>query len=86
MSIRISISGFVGMRLAVPDHTLLDYLDLAVITPEPGIVATSALTQRWNCSQSTVSRRMAAVAAAGLAEITSAYGNYHVHWLKHAQS
>jgi hypothetical protein len=81
MAIRIPIRRFVALRPAVSDRTLLDYLDLAVLAPEPGMVATRELCNRWRCCQSTVSRRLAAVNAAGLAEISTGYGGYSVHWL-----
>jgi hypothetical protein len=81
MTLRIPIRRLTGLRPDVTDQTLLDYLDLAIITPEPGLVATSALRERWSCSQSQVSRRIHAVAAAGLAEITTGWGAYRVHGL-----
>lgn len=81
MAIRIPIRRFVALRPTVTDRTLLDYLDLAVLAPEPGVVATSELCERWRCCQSTVSRRLAAVNTAGLAEISTGYGTYSVHWL-----
>lgn len=80
-AIRIPIRRFVALRPAVSDRTLLDYLDLAVLAPEPGTVDTGELCQRWRCSQPTVSRRLAAVNAAGLAEISNGHGAYRVHWL-----
>ena len=82
MTIRIPIRHLVALRAEIPDRTLVDYLELAVLTPEPGVVSTSGLRERWRCSQSMVSRRLAAINAAGLAEITSGYGLYHVHWLE----
>ncbi len=79
--LRIPIRRLTGLRPAVADQTLLDYLDLAIITPEPGLVATNDLRERWRCSQSQVSRRINAVTAAGLAEITTGWGAYRVHGL-----
>jgi hypothetical protein len=80
-AIRIPIRRFVALRPAVRDRTLLDYLDLAVLAPEPGRLRTDELCKRWRCSQPTVSRRLAAVNAAGLAEISNGHGAYAVHWL-----
>lgn len=85
MTIRIPIRSLLQRRHGLIDRTLLDYLDLAVITPDPGIVTTAALRQRWRCSQPMVSRRMAAINEAGLADVTTTYGGYHVHWLDHVQ-
>jgi hypothetical protein len=81
MTIRIPIRRLTSLRPGVADQTLLDYLDLAIIAPEPGLVGTSELRDRWRCSQSHVSRRINAVAAAGLAEITAGWGAYRVHGL-----
>ena len=82
MSVRIPIRRLVALRPAVRDRVLVDYLDLAVLSPDPGIVNTSMLRDRWQCSQPHVSRRLAAINAAGLADITSEYGGYSVHWLE----
>ena len=61
------------------DRTICDYLDLMVLAPTPGALPVAMLRERWRCSQSMVSRRMAAVSAAGLADITSSWGAYQVH-------
>jgi hypothetical protein len=42
-------------------------------------VATAALREAWGCDQSTVSRRVRALVAVGLADITSGHGLYYVH-------
>jgi hypothetical protein len=81
VSVRIPIRHLVALRPAVRDRVLVDYLDLAVLSPEPGIVNTRLLRDRWQCSQPMVSRRLAAINAAGLADISSNNGGYSVHWL-----
>lgn len=70
------------LRGAVAGQTLLDYLDLATLAPEPGRLSVKFLRRRWGCSQPTVSRRLAAVQRAGLAEITAGWGGYQVHAVK----
>lgn len=67
------------LRGQVSDQTLLDYITLAHLTPDAGAVAVRDLRERWGCSQSQVSRRLSAVAAAGLADITPSWGAYQVH-------
>lgn len=79
MAIHIPIRRLTALRPEVPDQTLLDYLDLAILAPDPGTITTQALRERWACSQPTVSRRLAAVQHAGLAEITADWGGYQVH-------
>ena len=78
----IPIRALLALRGQVQDSTLLDYITLAHLTPKPGAVATRALRERWSCSQSQVSRRLSAVARAGLAEITPGWGVYKVHAVK----
>lgn len=82
MAITIPIRRLTALRGTVNDQALLDYLELAILTPEPGTIATSALRERWDCSQPQVSRRLAAVARAGLADITAGCGGYQVHAVK----
>ena len=81
MSVRIPIRSLTALRPAVADQTLLDYLDMSIITPEPGIVTTRELRERWQCSQSQVSRRINSVAVAGLVDVSSHWGGYRVHHL-----
>jgi hypothetical protein len=78
----IRIRPLLDLRQQHTDQTLLDYLQLATLASTPGTVATSALRERWCCSQSQVSRRLSAVARAGLADITSGWGAYRVHAVK----
>ena len=75
----IPIRHLLALRRATSDRTLLDYLDLVVPAPTPGALPVAMLRERWRCSQPMVSRRMAAVAAAGLADISSSWGAYQVH-------
>lgn len=79
MSIVIPISQLVAMRPGVSDRTLVDYLDLAVLAKEPGTLPTRTLRDRWGCSQSMVSRRVAAVERAGLVDVTASWHGYQVH-------
>jgi hypothetical protein len=79
MSWTIPIRRLLALRPEVSDRVLLDYLELAVLAREPGQVGTQLLQDRWRCSQSTASRRVNAVSAAGLADITSSWGAYQVH-------
>lgn len=75
----IPIRRLLALRGQVPDLTLLDYITLAHLTPDPGTVSVHDLCNRWGCSQSQVSRRMAALQLAGLADITPGWGAYQVH-------
>ena len=82
MTPTIPIRHLVALRGAVPDRILLDFLELRMLSRGNGIVPTRDLRQRWACDQSTVSRRLAAVCEAGLADITAGWGAYHVHGLR----
>jgi hypothetical protein len=75
----IRIRHLLALRPQVRDQALLDYLQLIALAPQPGQVDTQELRQRWGCSQSMVSRRLAAVAAAGLVDVTRGHGAYQVH-------
>ena len=70
------------LRQRLSDQVVLDYLTLVTLAPEPGRVTTQELRDRWLCSQSQVSRRLRAVADAGLADITAGWGAYQVHGVK----
>ena len=78
----LPIRQLVALRDRVSDRVLMDYLELRTITGGCGRVTTAAMEQRWGCDQSTVSRRISAVRAAGLADISSGWGGYHVHGLR----
>jgi DNA-binding IclR family transcriptional regulator len=75
----IRIRSLLDIRQQHTDQALLDYLTLVTLAPSPGRVPTSELRKRWGCSQSQVSRRMAAVARTGLVDITATCGAYQVH-------
>ncbi len=77
----LPIRELVALRTTISDRKLMDYLHLRVLTAGCGCVATAALREAWGCDQSTVSRRMNAVAATGLADITAGGGQYQVHGL-----
>ena len=79
MTFAIPIRRLLALRGEHSDHLLMDYLELVTLAREPGFVATKALCERWGCHQSTVSRRIGALAAAELVEITPAHGGYQVH-------
>jgi len=77
----LPIRQLVAMRSTISDRELMDYLHIRALTSGCGCVATATLREAWGCAQSTVSRRMNAVAAAGLADITAGGGQYQVHRL-----
>jgi len=81
--VSIPIRRLVALRGAVPDRTLLDYLELRMLSRgTPASISTRDLRERWACDQSTVSRRLQAVCSAGLADITAGWGAYQVHELR----
>lgn len=75
----IPLQPLVELRRRLPDGTILDYLELAALAPTPGAITVATLRERWGCSQSTVSRRLAAVQRTGLVDITPGWGAYQVH-------
>jgi hypothetical protein len=77
----LPIRDLVALRRTITDRELMDYLHIRALTGGCGCVATAALCEAWDCDQSTVSRRMNAVAAAGLADITAGGGQYRIHGL-----
>jgi hypothetical protein len=77
----LPIRELVALRSTIRDRELMDYLHIRALTGGCGCVATAALREAWGCDQSTVSRRMNAVAAAGLADITAGGGQYQIHGL-----
>jgi hypothetical protein len=78
----LPIRQLVAMRRTISDRVLMDYLHIRVLTGGCGFAATATLREAWSCDQSTVSRRVNAVAAAGLADITTSWGGYRVHGLR----
>lgn len=75
----IRIRPLLDLRGQASDQTLLDYLTLVTLAPTPGSLPVATLRERWRCSQPQVSRRINALAAAGLADITPGWGAYQVH-------
>ena len=75
----IRICPLLDLRGQHGDKTLLDYLTLVTLAPTPGSLPVATLRERWGCSQSQVSRRLAAVARTGLVDITAGWGAYQVH-------
>jgi hypothetical protein len=78
----IPISRVLALRGQASDQTLLDYLTLVHLRANPGTITVATLRERWSCSQPQVSRRLSAVAAAGLTDITPGWGAYQVHGVK----
>jgi hypothetical protein len=78
----IPIRHLLALRGQVSDQVLLDYLTITTIARDPGRVRTLELQHRWGCSQPQVSRRVSAIARAGLADITAGQGAYQVHELQ----
>jgi hypothetical protein len=78
----LPIRQLVAMRRTISDRVLMDYLHIRVLTGGCGLAATAQLQEQWGCDQSTVSRRVNAVAAAGLADITTGWAGYRVHGLR----
>jgi hypothetical protein len=78
----LPIRQLVAMRRTISDRVLMDYLHIRVLTGGCGFAATAILREAWDCDQSTVSRRVNAVAATGLADITTGWGGYRVHGLR----
>ena len=76
------IRQLVALRRTISDRVLMDYLHLRTITGGCGVASTATLRDAWGCDQSTVSRRVHAVAAAGLADITTGWGGYRVHSMR----
>lgn len=76
------IRQLVALRRTISDRVLMDYLHLWTITGGCGVASTATLREAWGCDQSTVSRRVNAVAAAGLADITTGRGGYWVNPLR----
>ena len=75
----IRIRPLLDLRHQHADQTLLDYLTLVTLAPDPSAIPVATLRERWGCSQSQVSRRINAVARTGLVDITPCWGAYQVH-------
>jgi len=60
-----------------------DWIDRRQVTCDRGaLVHTADLMELWHVTQPTVSRRLAAIRKAGLAEIVNAYGIRGGWWVK----
>ena len=76
---KIPIPALLALRGQVSDQALIDYITLAHLAPDAGIVQSRDLQERWGCTQPQVSRRLSAIRAAGLADISAGHGAYSVH-------
>jgi len=78
----LGISKLLQLRQQYSDQIALDWLSVAMLLRyEPGIVTTKELMQAWGVAQSNVSRRMAALTAAQLLDVSRDHGGYAVHGL-----
>lgn len=75
----LQLRHLLALRRGTGDRTICDYLDILTLAPTPSAVPVAMLRERWRCSQPMVSRRIAAVTTAGLADISSGWGAYQVH-------
>jgi Mn-dependent DtxR family transcriptional regulator len=82
MTLRIPIRSLLALRTDHADQQVLDYLELASVVRDHGLVSTNLLQRRWGVHQCNVSRRMSRLAADGLADITPSHGSYLVHGLR----
>jgi CRP-like cAMP-binding protein len=78
----IPIPHLLALRDRFSDLVIIDYLTLAHLAPTPGTVGTWELARRWGCCRPQVSRRMHALAASGLVEVSTGWGAYHVHHIR----
>jgi len=82
MTYTLGISKLLQLRQQHGAQMALDWLSVAMLLRyEPGIVSTEQLMQAWGVGQSTVSRRLAALTAAGLLDVSRGHGAYAVHGL-----
>jgi DNA-binding IclR family transcriptional regulator len=58
------------------DQAILDLLQLQSLGMAPGRASVRRLRELWGCHQSTVSRRMAAIAALGVCTVHNRWGSY----------
>jgi len=79
MTWKLSIRRLLELRKKHGDQKALDLLELSMAGPE-GTVSTKTLMERWQVTQPNASRRITALQAMGLVDVTSGYGFYHVHW------
>jgi DNA-binding IclR family transcriptional regulator len=79
VSWRLPIRLLLELRRLHGDQKTLDLLELATLGPE-GMVETQTLIDRWQVTQSAVSRRITSLQAMGLVDVTAGGGSYRVHW------
>ena len=60
------------------DSAILDLLQLRQLGMVPGRCSVQRLQELWSCHQSTVSRRMGAVADLGVCTVRNTWGGYMV--------
>jgi DeoR/GlpR family transcriptional regulator of sugar metabolism len=73
-----TVADLLVRRRLVPDATLLDWAEVAALVDDRGQVRTSHLQELWGCSQSSVSRRLGRIAAAGLLQLQAGGGRYRL--------
>jgi Mn-dependent DtxR family transcriptional regulator len=76
------IRHLLALRGNLSDLTILDYLTLVHLTPTPGAVDTWELARRWKCSRPQVGRRIRALNASGLVDVSTGWGAYEVHHVR----
>jgi DNA-binding IclR family transcriptional regulator len=79
MAWQLPIRRLLDMRMLHGDRVALDLLELAAIG-DTGIASTQSLIKKWRVTQSSVSRRIAALQNLGLVDVTPGYGEYQIHW------
>lgn len=79
MTWTLSIRKLLQLRQLHGDQKVLDLLELSMAGPE-GMVSTQALIERWQVTQSAVSRRITSLQTIGLVDVTAGGGSYRVHW------
>ena len=79
VSWNLPIRKLLDLRRQHGDQKALDLLELSMAGPA-GTVSTQKLMERWQVTQSVVSRRVTALQAMGLVDVSSGHGFYQVHW------
>ncbi len=73
-----AVADILARRRLVPDATLLDWAEALALADDQGQVRTTHLQELWACSQSSVSRRLGRIAAAGLMQFQAGGGRYRL--------
>jgi hypothetical protein len=73
-----TVADLMARRHRVPDATLLDWAEVVTLADDRGQVHTSRLRELWACCQSSVSRRLGRIAAAGLLQFQAGGGRYRL--------